>query len=115
MKLRITIDGKSYEAEVEVLDEQPQIAAYPPLPLTAPPSPVSENSNKNECLSPVMGLVVRVPGIAGQAVKAGETVLVLEAMKMETNITAPRDAVVQSVHVSVGDSVKVDQLLVEFA
>jgi methylmalonyl-CoA carboxyltransferase small subunit len=113
VKLKITIDGKSYEAEVEILDE-PRIAAYPPLPLTAPPPQVSEKSTDDACLSPVMGLVMRVNVARGETVRAGAVVMVLEAMKMETNIAAPRDGVIKEVHVQAGDSVKMDQLLIEF-
>ena len=61
-----------------------------------------------------MGLVIKVNVEPGQAVEAGEVLMVLEAMKMETNMTAPRAGTVKSVHVKPGDPVKVDQLLVEF-
>jgi biotin carboxyl carrier protein len=50
----------------------------------------------------------------GQAVEAGELVLVLEAMKMETNVTAPRAGTVKNVHVAQGDSAKLNQVLLEF-
>jgi methylmalonyl-CoA carboxyltransferase small subunit len=46
-------------------------------------------------------------------VEAGELVLVLEAMKMETNVTAPHAAIVKSVHVAAGDPVKLNQVLLE--
>ena len=118
MKLKITIDGKSYEAEVEILEEDEtagaQIPAYPPVPLAAPPSPVMECCNEDACLSPVMGLVIRVNVRPGQKVAAGESVIVLEAMKMETNLTAQRSAVVRAINVKPGDSVRIGQVLVEF-
>ncbi len=66
------------------------------------------------CTSPVMGLVIKVNVEPGQVVEAGALLLVLEAMKMETKVTAPRAATVKSVHVKPGDPVKVNQLLVEF-
>ncbi len=69
---------------------------------------------ESECRSPVMGLVIRVEAKAGQQVEAGQRVMVLEAMKMETHLTAPRACRVKNVHVAQGDPVKVDQLLVEF-
>lgn len=115
MKLKITIDGKSYEAEVEILDEEtPQLTAYPPLPLAAPPIPVAEIGDDNSCLSPVMGLVIRINVSKGQTVKANDVIMVLESMKMETNIVAPRDGVVKAVHATVGNPVKLNQLLIEF-
>ena len=55
------------------------------------------------CRSPVNGTVVRVVAEAGQAMQVGDALLVLEAMKMETNITAPLDAKVSSVNAKVGE------------
>jgi biotin carboxyl carrier protein len=52
------------------------------------------------------GKIVAVKAAAGQAVKKGETVLVLEAMKMENDIVAPQDGTVASINVSTGDSVE---------
>jgi methylmalonyl-CoA carboxyltransferase small subunit len=119
VKLKITIDGKSYEAEVEILDEEqsspaPEFASYPPLPLTAPPTAATESGDENACVSPVMGLVIKVNVVPGQKVEADEIVVVLEAMKMETLIAAPRAGVVKAIHVAAGDSVKNNQVLVEF-
>ena len=65
------------------------------------------------CDSPVTGLVIKVNVEPGQAVEAGALMVVLEAMKMETNVTAPRAGTVKSVHVKPGDPVKVNQLLME--
>lgn len=119
MKLRITIDGTVYEAEVEVVDEEEDLAEGEAVPyqesvsVVAPPLS-GASGNGNECRSPVMGLVVLVEVEAGQQVSAGQRVMVLEAMKMETQIHAPRACKVKSVHVATGDSVKVDQLLIEF-
>jgi methylmalonyl-CoA carboxyltransferase small subunit len=119
VKVEITIDGKSYEAEVEIRDEDeashaPEFAAYPPLPLAVTPLAAPESGDENACLSPVMGLVIKVNVAPGQKVEANETVMVLEAMKMETLIAAPRAGVVKAVHVAAGDSVKNNQVLVEF-
>jgi len=60
------------------------------------------------------GLVLSLKVAEGQAVSAGDPLLVLEAMKMENEIKAPFDAVVQSVHVSAGDAVQKGQLLIGF-
>src|SRR5208282_4313457 len=72
------------------------------------------DADEKLCHSPVMGLVIKVNVAPGQAVEAGALMVVLEAMKMETNLTAPRAATVKSVHVKPGDPVKVKQLLMEF-
>jgi methylmalonyl-CoA carboxyltransferase small subunit len=116
VKLKITIDGKSYEADVEILeeDEAAPIPSYPPLPLAAPPSPAEECWSLDACLSPVMGLVIRVNVKCGQKVIEGEIVAVVESMKMENSLSAPRNATVKAIKVKPGDSVKVGQCLIEF-
>jgi methylmalonyl-CoA carboxyltransferase small subunit len=122
LKLRITIAGNIYEAEVEVLDEE-SAPAYAPLPAYVPApsvpafSSVESTSNHDAvdkvCRSPVTGLVIRVHVEAGQAVEEGQVLMVLEAMKMETQVAAPCVGTVQKVHVAPGNSVKMSQVLVE--
>lgn len=119
MKLRITIDGTTYEADVEVVDEGEELEEGEESPYEEPIYAVEEpeaaaTGNGNECRSPVMGLVIRVEVEAGQQLEAGQQVMVLEAMKMETRLTAPRACKVKNVHVAPGDPVKVDQLLIDF-
>ncbi|MGP8250945.1 MAG: acetyl-CoA carboxylase biotin carboxyl carrier protein subunit [Terracidiphilus sp.] len=119
MKLRITIDGTTYEADVEMVDEEEEFEEGEEPQYEAPNYAVEQPDsasagNGNECRSPVMGLVIRVEVETGQQVEAGQRVMVLEAMKMETHMTAPRACRVKSVHVAPGDPVKVDQLLIEF-
>ena len=65
--------------------------------------------------SPMPGLVVSIDVEAGQEVKAGQPVAVIEAMKMQNLIRAERDGVVKAVGVKAGDSVAADEVLVEFA
>jgi propionyl-CoA carboxylase alpha chain len=65
--------------------------------------------------SPMPGLVVSLDVVTGQAVKAGETVAVIEAMKMQNIIRAERDGVVKAVGPKAGDTVAADEVLVEFA
>lgn len=125
MKVRITIEGKTYEAEVEILEDEdltPAQAPYPPLPATYPapvPSPVIPHPDTNEdggriCRSPVTGLVIKVNVEPGQAVQPGDVLMVLEAMKMETQVTAHHAGTIKTVHVLAGNSVKVHQVLIEF-
>ena len=61
------------------------------------------------------GLVVKVDVEAGQEVKAGEALLVVEAMKMENVIRAEKDGTIKSVNVEAGASVAADELMIEFA
>jgi len=123
LKLRITIDGKVYEVDVEVLEDEEEAAASSYL--TRPSTHATEShaqghadtwdSEGRICRSPVMGLVIKVLVGPGQSVEAGELMLVLEAMKMETNVTAPRAGIVKSAFVKPGDPVKATQLLLELA
>ncbi len=66
-------------------------------------------------MSPMPGLVVSIDVVPGQEVKEGETVAVLEAMKMQNIIKAERDGLVKAVGPKAGDSVAADDVLVEFA
>ena len=66
------------------------------------------------CRSPVAGIVVRVNAQLGQQIQANDPLLVLEAMKMETNITSPVAGKVKAINANVGDGVQVGQVLVEF-
>jgi len=65
-------------------------------------------------LSPMPGLVVAIPVVVGQEVKAGETVAIIEAMKMQNILKAERDGVVKAVSARAGDPVAADDVLVEF-
>jgi methylmalonyl-CoA carboxyltransferase small subunit len=126
VKLKITVDGKTYEVEVEA--SEPETARPPPSagpqtrvaapaaaapPRAAAPTPVADEAKV--CRSPIAGTVVRVTAQPGQAIQVGDVLLVLEAMKMETNITAPVAAQVARIAAAVGEPVKTGQVLVEFA
>jgi biotin carboxyl carrier protein len=63
--------------------------------------------------SPMPGTVLKINVAAGQAVKAGDTLLILEAMKMENEIPAPADGVISKVSVTVGASVNTGDVLIE--
>jgi methylmalonyl-CoA carboxyltransferase small subunit len=123
LKLQITIEGRAYEVDVEVLEdeESDETTSHSPYQAarTATGGRVQNpggawSADGKVCRSPVMGLVIKVNVEPGQAVEAGALVLVLEAMKMETNVTAPQAGIVKSVHVKPGDPVKVNQVLAEF-
>jgi len=122
LKLRIAIEGKTYEVEVEVDEDSgldPSTSATAPIQSSVLPPAVKVNTSSGldetkVSRSPVAGLVVRLHVEAGQQVEAGELLMVLEAMKMETNITASADGRIQSVDVAPGDAVKLDQVLLQF-
>ena len=131
MKLQIKINGKTYEAEVEVLEDdesprQPGTRPHPQAstlsqPMPAPgaytPSAAMGGIDAKEKIyrSPLTGLVIKVNVKPGQKVEANDLIMVLEAMKMETSITAHHAGKIKSVSVKPGDSVKLHQVLVEIA
>ncbi|MFN3662154.1 biotin/lipoyl-containing protein, partial [Yoonia sp.] len=72
-----------------------------------------ENGNADHIGAPMPGVVASVAAVAGKSVKAGDLLLTIEAMKMETGIHAERDAVVKAVHVQPGSQIDAKDLLVE--
>lgn len=125
MKLQITIDGKTYAAEVDVIEEDesgelPGNASDTPAQHTLPPGAytpshptATHSADEKVYQSPLMGLVIKVNVTPGQEVKTGEALVVLEAMKMETTVTAHHPGRVKTVAVKAGQSVKLHQLLIE--
>jgi propionyl-CoA carboxylase alpha chain len=79
------------------------------IPAKAPPD------TSKFLLSPMPGLIISIPVRAGEPVKAGQELLVLEAMKMENVLRAERDAVVEAIEVEPGATVAADQVLIAFA
>ncbi len=116
MKLKITIENRIYEVEVEAFEPEPVHrhfnqtggGAAPP-----PPPAASQELSDKVGRSPVAGVVVRIPAQLGQTVQPGDPVVVLEAMKMETLITAAVSGKVSSVLVKIGETVRGGQVLFE--
>jgi biotin carboxyl carrier protein len=69
----------------------------------------------NNIKAPMPGIILNVLVKENQPVKEGETILILEAMKMENAITSPKDAIIKSISISANQTVEKGQLLVEFA
>jgi methylmalonyl-CoA carboxyltransferase 1.3S subunit len=128
MKLKISIDGKTYDVDVEVAeDDRPASGPYyyvPPAnpvsvpaplpPATPPPAGSSDVDETKVCRSPIAGIVVRVNAQLGQQIHPNDPLVVLEAMKMETNITSPVAGKVKTIHAAVGEGVQINQVVVEF-
>jgi oxaloacetate decarboxylase alpha chain len=111
----ITVNGKSYEVTVEERGG----ASAPVTTASAPVAPAVKAalaSNGSEgrvkVVAPMSGKILGVKVSVGQAVKKGEVVAVLEAMKMENDIVALEDGTIASINVNVGDSVETNQTLV---
>jgi propionyl-CoA carboxylase alpha chain len=77
------------------------------------PAKVAADSGK-EVRCPMPGLVISIAVVEGQEVKAGETLAVIEAMKMENVLRAERDGIVKKTHVKPGDSIAVDAVILQF-
>jgi len=122
MKYIVTLNNKKYEVEVNESDavltsvyDAPAAAPVAPAataPVAAAPAAAPAASASGEkVVSPMPGTILKVNVSQGQAVKAGDVLLVLEAMKMENDIVAPVDGVVKQLLVSKGSTVDTDQTL----
>jgi len=131
MKYKVTLNGRTYEVEVEagkamLLDEYeaivptaaPAAPAAAPAPVAAPaaapaPAPAAAAPVAGEAVTaPMPGNILKVNVTAGQAVKEGDVLVVLEAMKMENEILAPKACTVKQVLVSKGSTVDTGATLV---
>ncbi len=118
MKLKVTVNQTEYEIDVEVQEEERQglgpvvigsSAGSNPIPTKASVSAVSSNA----VVAPLAGSVARILVNEGDEIDSGQVLLVLEAMKMETEITAPAAGKVAAILVSPGDAVQGGQALIE--
>lgn len=121
-QVKVTVDGKVYEVEVEFLDEAPaavaprparaSAVAAPAAPAPAASAPKATASGApGEVTSPLSAVVVSIDVKPGDAVKAGQTLITLEAMKMNTLVTSPVDGKVAEIKVAAGDGVEEGQVL----
>ena len=110
MKYKITLNNRVYEVEVEagkamLLDEYEAIAPSAPV-AAAPAAPAAVVTGAGESVNaPMPGTILKVNVTQGQAVKEGDVLCVLEAMKMENDIIAPKSGTITQVVTSKGASV----------
>ena len=117
----ITVNGKTYEVQVEEVGEMesgspvPAAAARPApkvVPLSSPaPAKAVGTAGKTTVKCPMPGSIVKINVSAGDAVKAGAVLCILEAMKMENEIKATEDGVIASVNVTKGANVNSGDVL----
>lgn len=125
-KFNITVNGTAYEVEVEEVKAggsapvarpaAPVAAAPAPAPAAAPaPAPAARaaaaGAGETAVEAPMPGKVIKVVAAAGTAVKSGDVVIILEAMKMQNEICAPCDGTVKAVNVSAGQTVTAGQAM----
>ncbi|WP_448946185.1 biotin/lipoyl-containing protein [Lachnoanaerobaculum sp.] len=112
----ITVNGKSYEVSVEerggASAPVTPVASAPVAPVAKAAPASSGSEGRVKVVAPMSGKILGVKVSVGQAVKKGEVVAVLEAMKMENDIVALEDGTIASINVNVGDSVETNQTLV---
>ena len=122
-KYRITVEGKTYEMDVELIGSNGAVVAPAPVakvaapvvaapkaapaPAAAKPAEVGSGS----VTAPMPGTILKVLKATGDSVKAGEVVLILEAMKMENEIIAPVDGTIGSLNLTEGSTVAGGDLL----
>ena len=113
-KFKIKIEGKIFEAEVEEIGGEKTAQPAPAVTKTAPPPqvPLPQSGSGNSVVAPMPGKVISIKVSKGQAVNAGDIVLILEAMKMEQEIKSSISGTVSDIPVSKDDTVKKDQPLV---
>lgn len=123
MKYIVTLNAKNYEVEVTesdavllgISDAAPAVpapaapaAAAPAAPAAPAAAPIAGGTN---VVSPMPGTILSISASVGQSVKAGDVIMVLEAMKMENDIVAPADGVIKQLLVSKGSTVNTDDVL----
>jgi biotin carboxyl carrier protein len=129
-KYRITVNGKTFDVDVEEVSAQKSghspvsaPAAVAPAPIVAPaPVPVPPRTavtapagGATAMKSPLPGKILKVMATPGSSWKKGDTLLIIEAMKMENEILAPRDCTVEEVAVESNQTVKTGDLLLKLA
>ena len=116
MKYELSLNGRTYEVEVELAQPMlmqefqsyapaPAVPTAPAVPEAAPTAAPPVTGDGARVDSPMPGNILKVHVAPGQAVKAGDVLVILEAMKMENEIMAPKDGTVTQVLVSKGSTV----------
>lgn len=115
---RITVNGNVYDVEVEELGTgaatQTAAAKAAPKAVAAPKAAAPAAAGSEGAVkvnSPMPGKILSVKASVGQAVKRGEVIMILEAMKMENEIVAPSDGTIASINVNEGASVEAGSVL----
>ena len=116
-KYRVNVNGTDYDITLEEVTGAVASKPAAPAPQAAPapavaPAPAAASAGSEQIVSPMPGNILNVNVKVGDAVKKGQVLLILEAMKMENEIMAPKDGTVTSVNVQKGSTVESGALLV---
>ncbi len=113
-KYRVNVNGTQYDITLEVLEGEAAAAAPKAAPAADPAAPAAK-APAQAINAPMPGTILAVNVKPGQAVKRGDVLVVLEAMKMENEIMAPNDGTVGTVNVAKGQSVQSGATLLTLA
>lgn len=114
-KYRVNVNGSVYEIEVEEMDAS-AVSAAPAAAPAAPAAPVAAAPAAGaQVKAPMPGTILDVKVQAGQSVKKGDVLVILEAMKMENEILAPCDGKITGMNVRKGDTVETQALICTIA
>ena len=109
--MQAAVNGTPYKVEMEkapkavVKPVVRPVATTPAAPTTTVVKPAAPSSGKSGVKSPLPGVILDIKVNVGDAVKKGQTIIILEAMKMENNINADKDGKITAINVSKGESV----------
>ena len=114
--INLEVNGTSYSVKMK---EEIAVSKTPTLVRAASQRPaeplkVNPSSQKTKILSPLPGSVFAINVKVGDTIKEGDSLLILEAMKMENDISAEKGGVISAIHVTVGQHVLQNDLLIEF-
>ena len=121
-KFKVTVDGKPYEVIVEDVSEvgtnlypspglRANIVTTAPAAAAATAAPANAATGADELPSPLSGVIVEIAVSPGMSVAKGDKVIVVEAMKMKTMVSAHKSGKIASIAVAVGDGVEAGQVL----
>jgi biotin carboxyl carrier protein len=119
----VVVNGEEYQVTIE--DDGQLNLSEPAAPsravassVTAPVQPSAQapvSTNGNDSIRvPLPGVVVKIKVEVGQEIRAGDTVMILESMKMENNIVAPRDGILKKIHVKEGQDIPEHEVIMEY-
>ena len=110
-KYKVNVNGTAYEIEIELMSETEAAASKAAAPAAAPAAASAKAGEGEKITSPMPGNILSVNVKVGDAVKKGQVLMILEAMKMENEIMAGADGTVTSVAVQSGATVEAGALL----
>jgi len=116
-QIELEVNGTAYSVTMK---DEVKKSKTPTLVRSASKNPsvplkMSSNAGKTKIVAPIPGVVMSIDIKVGDTIKVGDRLLVLEAMKMENNITSEKSGTVSAIHITKGQQVLQDELMIELA